>query len=358
MSSIPFIPCCRPLLVGSFPHDRHETAVELILAHTPEYPVWPQLPVHAREGMMVQYIQGLPGLTLADEKVRVDVTQPDYDQAQLAFFETLLAEDPQAFAQDATDVAGLFALEAALKAGTSAPLAVKGQITGPFTQGVAVKDMEGKAVYFDPGQREAVVGLLAARAAWQVRYLKDALDLPVILFIDEPGLAGFGSSAFIGVGRDEVVESLSTVIQAVHRNGAIAGIHVCGNTDWGLVMDSGADMINFDASGYFDRLLLYGEELKAFVGRGGCLAWGMVPTANADEVAAAEVDGMAAAFESHLAALEKLGLDRAQLLAQSVITPACGLGSRTRDEAVRVMELTRDLSARIRAGLPAELKGL
>ena len=344
-----FHPSCRPMLVGSFPHDDHDRALDLVMEYTPDYPVWPQLPVFPQEGMMQQFILGLPGLSLEKDKVRVDVDTAGYDADQLAFYEQLLAGGTHAFALGPDTAKGIFALVRAVENAPSPPLAVKGQVVGPFTQAVGAKDMAGRALYFDLQQREAVTGLLAARAAWQVKYFREKLNLPVILFIDEPGLAGFGSSAFIGVGRGEVVESLAQVIDAIHGQGGIAGIHVCGNTDWGMVMESGADLINFDASAYLDRLLLYGDELKKFVEGGGCLAWGMVPTANGEDIARARVADMEADFHGHVQALCDLGLDRAMLMKQSVITPACGLGTRSKEEALRVLTLTRDLSQRLRS---------
>ena len=343
-----FTPQCRSMVLGSFPHKDHGSAVETVLKYTPDYPAWPQLPVFPQEGMMQQFITGLPGLTLADDRVRVDVAKPGYDQDQLDFFERLLGGED--FPLDADAAGGIFALIQALKDAKRLPLALKGQVVGPFTQAIGAKDMEGRALFFDLQQREAITGLLAARAAWQVKYFKENFQLPVVIFIDEPGLTGFGSSAFIGIGRDEVVDTLSQVIQAIHQAGGLAGIHVCGNTDWGMVMATGADIVNFDVPGYFDRLLLYGQDLVQFVNRGGTLAWGMVPTADGAAIAKARVADMEASFWGHVQTLVDMGLDKEQLMAQSLITPACGLGTLGMEDALRVMTLLDQLSRGIREG--------
>jgi len=42
-------------LIGSLPLADHHEALDLILEHMPEIPIWAQLPVHGREGMMVQF---------------------------------------------------------------------------------------------------------------------------------------------------------------------------------------------------------------------------------------------------------------------------------------------------------------
>ncbi|MCX7017260.1 MAG: hypothetical protein NTW86_32640, partial [Candidatus Sumerlaeota bacterium] len=43
--------------------------------------------------------------------------------------------------------------------------------------------------------------------------------------------------------------------------------------------------------------------------------------------------------------VEALGFSREQVLKQSLITPACGLGTRSPQAAARALALTRDLAA-------------
>ena len=47
--------------IGSLPLTDHNAAGDLIFEHTPEIPFWAQLPVHKKEGMVVQFASGLPG---------------------------------------------------------------------------------------------------------------------------------------------------------------------------------------------------------------------------------------------------------------------------------------------------------
>ena len=49
-----------------------------------------------------------------------------------------------------------------------------------------------------------------------------------------------------------------------------------------------------------------------------------------------------------MAHLETLGMDHDRILAQSLITPSCGTGSLTLDQAVKVMEMTRQVSQSLR----------
>ena len=55
-------PIAAATLVGSMPHKDRNRAVELILDAVPEVPVWPQLSSFPAEQMMIQYLEGLPGI--------------------------------------------------------------------------------------------------------------------------------------------------------------------------------------------------------------------------------------------------------------------------------------------------------
>jgi methionine synthase II (cobalamin-independent) len=161
-------------------------------------------------------------------------------------------------------------------------------------------------------------------------------------------LAGFGSSEFISISRDEIAQSLKEVIAGVHAEGGLAGVHVCANTDWTLVLDSAADLVSFDAYAYFDRFILYADQIKAFLEAGKTIAWGMVPTLNPDELEKATTASLVDQWRQKAAQIQRLGIDSNQLVAQSLITPSCGAGSLSVEQAIKVLKLTREVSQQIR----------
>ena len=85
-----FKPNCLPLLIGSLPSDNHRESVELIFDYTPQIPLWPQLPVFKREGMILQYAPGFPGITERDGKVFVDTGKAGFEEELLALYEDYL----------------------------------------------------------------------------------------------------------------------------------------------------------------------------------------------------------------------------------------------------------------------------
>ena len=161
---------------------------------------------------------------------------------------------------------------------------MKGQIVGPFTLLTTLKDQQDRALIYNEELQDVVVKHLALKAKWQIDQLK-TFARPVILFLDEPALAGFGSSAFIAISEELVQRLLREVVEAVHQAGALAGVHVCANTDWSLVFKSGVDVINFDAYNYFEKFVLYEDLLLEFLEKGHIVAWGMVPTNDPELIA-------------------------------------------------------------------------
>ncbi|GAB4345535.1 MAG: hypothetical protein Kow0089_22630 [Desulfobulbaceae bacterium] len=347
-----------PVLIGSLPLDSHREALDWIFEATPEIPLWPQLPSNPMEQMMPQFAEGIPCIHETDPgssagRIFFDTSSPEFEGEMLAFYEEYLrvSEDmdklaDSRFATSRERAGGLYLFVDSLTRRHDLA-AVKGQVTGPFTMLTGIKDTAGRAGYFDDTIREMTLKGIAMKAAWQTRFLSSA-SRQVIMFIDEPALAGLGSSAFIGVSADEIKAMINEVADGVHRAGGLAGIHVCANTDWSLLLSSEIDVLSFDAYDYFDRIAPLRSELHAFLDRGGIIAWGGVPTSREESIRAESVDSLAALWEQQMKSIEDAGHPKKDLLRASVITPSCGTGSLSPEAARRVLELTRGVSLRLR----------
>lgn len=315
--------------VGSLPHRNAEDACRLIL-ETFDIPFWPQLPrVSFREFMIPQYAEGMPFFRIDDEKQAVWVERSDSDELE-RFYESCTENARIAISQDYA--AGLHVFLHAIKNRTLST--VKGQVTGPLTFTLGLKDSGGKPVYFDEELREVSLMLLKAKTRWQMDILK-ARAGRVVLFIDEPILSALGSSGYLGVSSEEALRLLKEICSTVIDEGGIPGIHCCGNADWPLAMNSGVTLLNFDAYDYIDTLCLYPSELKEFFDRGGILAWGAVPTS--DAIAGENFDSIRERFDS---GMEKLARHVPDSIIRSriLLTPSCGTGSRTVEETVKIFQ--------------------
>jgi len=152
-------------------------------------------------------------------------------------------------------------------------------------------------------------------------------------------------SAIVSLPREEVIAALDEIFDGLP--GVLCGIHCCANTDWGLVLASKVRYLSFDAYEYADSLLLYPEEVSAFLARGGVLAFGVIPTAP-EAIAAETPESLADRMEGILDRYASRGISREAAVRSSVITPACGLGTLPEESAVRALRLTVELSALLR----------
>jgi len=357
MNQKTFQPYCRPLLIGSIPLRDHREATEHILAVTPEIPLWAQLPVYAHEGMMAQFLPGLPGYTISDGVEYVNTDSESFEDELVSFYEEYMGVteggqslDQTRFVLDDTRAKGFSTLVQMLKEKKPDLLAVKGQITGPITFATGVKDQDKRAIFYNDQLRDAAVKLLALKSAWQVEHLSQ-IQVPVIVFLDEPALAGFGSSEFISISKQDVLDSLNEIIDQIHQREGLAGVHVCANADWSVILDSKADILSFDAYTYFDKLAIFSQDLTRFLDRGGIIAWGIVPTLEPENIARETADSLLTQLNAQIDHLIGLGIEREKLLAQSLITPSCGTGSLSAEQAHKVLTLTKEVSRALRAEL-------
>jgi hypothetical protein len=343
-------------LIGSMPQTDRETAIGLALQAAPEIPAWPQLPIYPAEQMMAQYIEGLPGLVTEEGKQFVRSDTVKFDEESLLFYgQYLEIEDGSLKVDDSlfrmgeqTSTTFRRFLDTVRSAGLPFR-ALKGQITGPFTFLCGIKDRSGRALIYDERFLDIVPKLLGLRARWQIEIMR-TFGVPVIIFLDEPGLAGFGSSAFITVSAELVVKLLAEVADAIHAAGGIAGIHICANTDWLLAFQSNLDIINFDSYGYFDKFVLYRKEYVDFIARGGNMAWGVVPTLDVEAIWAETPESLAGRWIAQARELVQGGMGLEKILAHSLFTPACGCGSLTEDGAARVLDLLKGFCGIMRSG--------
>lgn len=345
---------CLPVLIGSLPMDNHKKATDLVFKYTPQIPLWVQLPVYAKEGMIAQFMTGLPGFAVKNDKFYMDTTSNNFSNELLSFYETYMSiqegstdPDNSIFKLDMDSAKGFFVFLDTIKSLQKIPVALKGQITGPVTFATSINDENGKAIFYNEQARDAAVKLIAMKARWQTKKLLE-YDCPAIIFFDEPALAGFGSSAFISIKHDEVAVCFEEIIGAVHEAGGLAGIHVCANADWSLLLNSSVDIISFDSYSFFDKFLLYNDQIKHFIESGRIIAWGIVPTMTEEDIKQETADSIVEKWESRAYKIKNFGITMDTIVSGSLITPSCGTGSLSLDLATRVLELTRDVSDKLR----------
>ena len=191
------------------------------------------------------------------------------------FYEDVYGDNVDAFAISEQAAPGFYALLERLPRMAEGIRYVKGQLTGPFTLGIGLKDENGKPVIYDGAYFDIIKKALRMKAAWMIKAIKRVCpDKEVLLFFDEPALVSFGS-AFVSVSARAVTSLFDEVREGLD---ARVGVHCCGNTDWSVLLRTGVDIINYDAFNFMETLFYFRRELSAFLARGGRIAPGIVPS--------------------------------------------------------------------------------
>lgn len=328
--------------IGSLPFTDPQEACELIFQYMPEAPHWPQLPkVSPREGMVDQFLEGAPGVVEEGEKVYLRPLEPHEEWER--FYQGYEGGVLDAFAIGTERARGWYAFVEEVGHREPPPF-VKGQVTGPITLGLSLKEEGGAAVFFNPNLRDMVVKLAAMKARWQEETLKRLLpDTETIIVFDEPMLSSYGS-AFMNVSRDAVISALREAIAPLQ---GLKGVHICGNTDWPMIMEVGLDIIHFDAYKDLSSVLLYAEPLRGFLAGGGAISWGIVPT-DEEALKGADPTQLAARLKDGMAQLIREGLSQELLSGGSLIAPSCGAGTLSEGGARRAYQLTAEVAAILR----------
>ncbi len=344
-----------PLLIGSLPMESHAEATKLVLDYTPQIPLWVQLPEYKEEGMISQFLSGMPGFSKEINKNILDTSKPEFDKELLEFFEEYLSVSQSGadisssrFALSGSRAKGFIEFLKQIDKKESSFTALKGQITGPITFCTSVKDELNKDIFYNDQLRDAAIKKLAMNARWQASEFIKRGALPII-FLDEPALAGFGTSAYITITKEDVTQSIDEIVQEIHILNGLAGVHVCANTQWDMLLDSTIDIISFDSFSYFDRFILYPELIKTYFDKGKILAWGIVPTDKAQVIGDQTTKGLVQMLNNQMDELSrKTKIDKKTVVSQSFITPSCGTGSLDLGSAKKVLQLTKEVAKAFR----------
>jgi hypothetical protein len=342
--------------IGSLPFEDPRPALELILTELPECPHWPQLPRRSRrEHFVHQFLQPLVACGLLvhqNGRWFFDLSRDtSADSFTLIYSACLAAEEGDAgalrsFLPPPEAAAGFHAFMS--RAETDDLLRktafVKGQIAGPLTVALEMKDEGGRPAYYQGDLRDVIVRTLALNARSQAAALSRAGSRPII-FVDDPAVSACGSRMHLTLDRDTILEDLNLIFAAIRAEGALAGVHSCEAADWSLLTESSADIVSIDTYRFGSSLIPYAAPLHRFFERGGAVAWGIAPTLD---------DPFAESAESLMQRLYRLWEDldfdeatRKRMLQQSMITPACGVGLLSEAQARQIYRLTADVSRRM-----------
>ena len=337
--SLRFEPTCAPLLLGSLPHQNAALALAATRRATSELVAWPQLWQRGlREQFLAQSAIGFPGLVIDEASQQVFVATSATAEQIGKFALAYLENDYNATRLGENDAAGLHEL---LRLGPKPAgiTAVKGQNLGPVSLALLLTDQNQHPLIYDPALLEAVVQFVRMRVAWQEHVLA-ALDVPIILCLDEPFLEMIGSP-FVPIDWDDAEAHLKLVFPPSPSCHAISA---GGAVDWGHLLRLGFDLVIGDVYHHGAGLLGAAETLSTYVQEGGMIGFGLVPV-TPEHLAVTTATQLVEQLTRLCDELQTVGVDQRKLLRQAVITPVGALGSLTIEEAEQALRLLTETAA-------------
>ncbi len=330
---------CLPTIIGSMPHADATEACALIAKYLPDLPAWTQLPQRSNlENMYIQYSEGFPGVVVEGSKIHVE-RSAEFDAQLEKLYNAAAENNADSYGISPGYAAGLHAFSAMKE---HHPRMVKGQVTGPISWGLCVTGPAQRGILYDELLADAVAAFLRLKSIWLERFLR-AICKDTIIFFDEPYLASLGS-AFVAIGNEQVSALLESALSGIQ---GLKGVHCCGGTDWSLLLKSSIDILSFDTYNYADSLSCYPAEAKAFLTRGGTIAWGIV-TNDEESLKKETLASLYDRLGEALAPFTRNGFSLKQLVAQGILTPSCGLASLSLEAAERALQLLAELSSKLR----------
>ncbi|HID55947.1 TPA: hypothetical protein EYP37_05425 [Candidatus Poribacteria bacterium] len=170
--------------------------------------------------MILQFTENMPGIEHSKRRTYFDTTKSSFNDKLIefhsAYFAVTEGDDGhlERFGLSEGYASGMHVLMEVLSSLDLKPVMVKGQLTGPFTLGTSLTDRGRRSAYYDPQLRDVMVKYLAMKAGWQLRKLSDFSS--AFIFIDESGMAAFGSSLFLSISEGDILKDIGEVIDTIH----------------------------------------------------------------------------------------------------------------------------------------------
>ena len=292
------------------PHTDVSRALEMALSL--DVPFWPQLPNYSYyEDMYVQAAEHFPGIVLDVDKRTLRFSMEKFtDELE----ETLLHFDDPAMFDISETYSAVY--HRFLSLDLAERPAIRGQLEGPISFGFNILDQDERPILFDDTVRPFMLDFMAQRLNVQLARLKQLND-NAFMFVDEPGLQ-FLFSAMAGYSDQKAKGDLDQFFAQVERP---RGIHLCGNPDWDFLLNLDLDVLSLDVYTNAEIFSSYAASIRKFLDRGGVIVWGIVPT-GFEAFEKEETLSMIQRLENVWKILWSKGVDRDQMMAQSMLSPA------------------------------------
>jgi hypothetical protein len=323
--------------MGAVPYKSVDRAVRTMFDH---FPTAPCLPVTTRSIRWM--LEGIPCLVIDREKrtMCMACTQ-DLEHEMLEFYDQYEKGNLEYFGTSRQTAPFLYGMIDWIH--SNSPEGMKWvlfHIGGAALLGDVIKQANGIPIFHDDTLRDVIIKAVNMKTRWLMQKLRNEMPgAQIIPDLSETTLVNFTSAQGTGL-RNDVVGAINAGFEGLD---CPTFIHCCANIDWSLLTDSTVDIINFDAYQYAEKASLYAREFKNFIGRGGMIAWGIVPVI-ADLLEGETVDSLVDRLQRSIAYFVRGGIDEEKLASASWVLPCCETILLTEEQSDRVFEMTVKIS--------------
>ncbi|MFP4573916.1 MAG: hypothetical protein ACLFNW_13195 [Desulfobacterales bacterium] len=332
-----FKPKLMACSLPGMPHRDLDQACRVMMNNFPE-----ALPVPFITMSRRIFTEGLPCLKIDREKRQLIFETTGRENELVEFYDRYMAQDFDYFAISPKLDPGLYRLSELYAQNPWPELKyIHMDFPGLFTWGLLIKDEKGNPALYDVNLKDIIIKGLSAKVRWRENKARELFPgTETIVTSGDASLSVFSSAGGTGAWED-VKKDYNEILSLIQ---GIKSIHCCANFDWSLVMQTEVQSINFDAYQFGTTMAMYPEALSTYLGKGGTIAWGIVPTAPTGDITAESPESLAERLEGFIEAVTARGIDRQQLLDSSWITPTCEPATMSADMAEKVYDYTARVS--------------
>lgn len=264
-----FKAACQTTAMGIMPHTDTEPALKLALSL--DIPFWPQLPrVSFYEDMYVQASQHFPGIVVDVENEKLCFDPARFEEEMAAYSEKIAVPETFALTESYARVYQRFLAE-----DLHTYTAIRGQLIGPVSFGFRVTDNDNRPIIYNDDLKTLLFDFIARKVNLQYRQLREK-NPNAFVWLDEPGL-GWVFSGLSGYSDVQAKRDYADFLGSIE---GLRALHLCANVNLPYLLGMGTGLLSFDAYQLELMPRAYASAVASFIGAGGIIAWGIVPTAS------------------------------------------------------------------------------
>ena len=312
----------KSLPLGALPYTDESIATRMMLKLFEGVPYLPAFPlIDKNDNVIRRTLEKLPGIIIRENKILFS----DKTEKFAAAFEKMdiIYNNPtdemlEKYKFEAFYMKKFFQIIERVK-----PEQAIINFIGPFTLSQIIANKEKPQLLIDKFTRKFLIEALTLRAMWIIRKIKSFSPntRPVIIF-EENRLNEFGvlKKEYEDITKDIVVNMFSKIINRLHEEGAFVGIQSFNKCDWQIPIESGVDMISYDAYNNPNNLGIIADKINAFLADGGIINWAFVPVMSESIVKSLSIHNISDRFIKTMQELIISGVNRELVLSRSTVS--------------------------------------